>query len=207
MNPCRSEGYAYHLILQVVFIQNRFFVHTCNIIQCDQSHGILLNASVLLLPGEVQQLDLTLAQVVEIFVRKYLANLPCLLGWHLVSARTSASAVSVAISPSLVPVPLSGTAVGPSEDVGLPQASTAVHNCESVAGAGFCSRTDLSIKSYKFSMGIMSGDLGGQIICSNRPEYSSNPIAKCGPVTWHAVKFSIVVWEHEVHKWLQMVSK
>ncbi|GBM38454.1 hypothetical protein AVEN_120815-1 [Araneus ventricosus] len=60
------------------------------------------------------------------------------------------------------------------EEIFSHSASPTVHNCESVSSAGVWARTDLSIMSHICSMGLMSGDLGGQIIRWNCPECSSN---------------------------------
>ncbi|GFW77289.1 hypothetical protein TNCV_924051 [Trichonephila clavipes] len=63
-------------------------------------------------------------------------------------------------------------------------ASAAIHNCESIANADFCARTDLSIISQIFCMGFMSGSLDDQIIC---PDCSSNKHKDLGKETWRVV--------------------
>ena len=84
------------------------------------------------------------------------------------------------------------------------------HNCESVAGAGFCARRDLSMMSHKCSHGIHVGRSRWPNHALELSRIFIEPIANsCDTVTWRIVihKQSIVGREHHVHEWLQVVSK
>lgn len=86
---------------------------------------------------------------------------------------------------------------------------TAVHNCESVDGGGFCARIYLSILLHTCSIGFMSMYLGDQIISWNCPVFLK-PIANdLGPLTWRIVILENYVVDSvkEANEWLQMVSQ
>ncbi|GFU93320.1 hypothetical protein TNCV_1860511 [Trichonephila clavipes] len=52
----------------------------------------------------------------------------------------------------------------PVEDIFIHATSTAIHNYESAASAIFCARTYLPIMSHIYWLGLISGDLSGQIL-------------------------------------------
>ncbi|GBL72016.1 hypothetical protein AVEN_115047-1 [Araneus ventricosus] len=95
------------------------------------------------------------------------------------------------------------------EEIFSHTASTAVHNCESAGISGFCALADLSIMYHIFSMVYISGDLAANSIAGNvqnvlqinREIFWYGDMAHCHRGKLHRC------WVHEVHEWLQKISK